>query len=159
MENLRNEVVKLLEMKLGEGYQILPEDKRKNNEYILHGICIHKDGESVSPVIYLEKFIPPYVKGEMDPEEIARAFLKKYLQERFPQDIAADLKDFGMMKDKVRIKMVNHAANLRELGNSPHRKFLDLAITYYLEITIAGQSASIAITNKLMESWGITKVN
>lgn len=157
MENLRNEVVKLLEVELGEGYQILPEDKRKNNEYILHGICIHKEGESVSPVIYLEKFIPPYVKGEMDPEEIARAFLKKYHQEMIPQDIAADLKDFGMMKDKVRIKMVNHAANLRELGNSPHRKFLDLAITYYLEITIAGQSASIAITNKLMESWGTTE--
>lgn len=159
MENLRNEVIKALERKLGARYQITPKDKVKNNGLTLHGICIHKAGDAISPVVYLEEYILPYAKGELNPEEIADTFLKICHEEEVPQNVAANLKDFGMMKERVRIKLVNHAANLRELENSPHRRFLDLAVTYYLdmELSVAGQHASVAITNELMEIWGVTE--
>lgn len=159
MENLRNEVIKALERKLGARYQITPKDKVKNNGLTLHGICIHKVGDAISPVVYLEEYILPYAKGELKPEEIADTFLKICHEEEVSQDVAANLKDFGMMKERVRIKLVNHAANLRELENSPYRRFLDLAVTYYLdmELSVAGQHASIAITNELMEIWGVSE--
>lgn len=64
-----------------------------------------------------------------------------------------------MIKEKIRIKLINHAANIGELGNIPHRKFLDLVVIYYLdmELLITGHSASAIITNELMEIWGITE--
>lgn len=159
MENLRNEVIKSLKIKLGEEYEIYPKDKRKNNGLALHGVCIHKKGDSISPVVYLEEFIQHNVIGELNPENLADIFLKKCHQEEIPQTVVAGLKDFGMVKERVRIKLVNHAANLRELVNSPHRKFLDLAIAYYLDLDIAisGQHASVAITNELMEIWGVSE--
>lgn len=48
MENLINKVIEALEMRLGEGYTIIPKDKRKNNGLILHGICICREGDSIS---------------------------------------------------------------------------------------------------------------
>ena len=159
MENLRNKVVEALEMKLGEEYKIIPKDKRKNNGLNLHGICIHREGDSVSPTFYLEDFIQHYDMEEPNPEEIADLILKTCHQDNIPQNVADHLKDFGMMKERVRIKLINHAANLSELGNIPHRRFLDLAVTYYLDmdLAIAGQHASATITNELMEIWGITE--
>lgn len=159
MENLRNKVIEALEAKLGEGYRVIPKDYRKNNGLILHGICIHRENDSVSPVIYVEEFIQHCDMGEMDPGGIADIILKTYHQEKIPQNVADHLKDFGMMKERVRIRLVNHAANLRELANMPHRRYLDLAVTYYLdmELEMAGRHASAAITNELMETWGLTE--
>ena len=156
METLRNEVIKALEGKLGEKYQIIPRDKRKNNGIIRHGICIHKENERVSPLVYLDEY-GFSAMGEMNPDDIADVLLRAYRQKKIPQNIATDLWDFGWAQKRIRVRVVNYDANLETLDKSPHRKFLDLAITYYLEMAIAGQGASIAITNKLMESWGITE--
>lgn len=156
METLRNEVIKALEGKLGEKYQIIPRDKRKNNGIIRHGICIHKENERVSPLVYLDEY-GFSAMGEMNPDDIADVLLRAYRQKKIPQNIATDLWDFGWAQKRIRVRVVNYDANLETLDKSPHRKFLDLAITYYLEMAIAGQGASIAITNELMESWGVTE--
>ena len=71
MENLINKVIETLEMRLGEGYTIIPKDKRKNNGLILHGICICREGDSISPVIYPEEFDQDCSMGNPDPEKVA----------------------------------------------------------------------------------------
>ena len=40
MEEFMNDVIKALEMKLGEGYRIFPKEQRKNNQ-----ICQKGEGE------------------------------------------------------------------------------------------------------------------
>ncbi len=159
MENLRNKVIKALGIKLGEEYEIIRKDKRKNNGLILHGICIRRGNDPVSPVIYLEDFTQYHGMGEPSPEEIADILLEAYHQEKTSRNAADRLEDFGMMREKVRIKLINYAANLKELGNIPHRRFLDLAVTYYLDMgrTITGQHAFAAITNRRMGIWGVTE--
>lgn len=162
MENLINKVIEALEMRLGEGYTIIPKDKRKNNGLILHGICICREGDSISPVIYPEEFDQDCSMGNPDPDEVADSILKIYSQSTpniIPRNVSDYLKNFIMVKEKIRIKLINHAANIGELGNIPHRKFLDLAIIYYLDMEplITGHSASAIITNELMEIWGITE--
>lgn len=162
MENLINKVIEALEMRLGEGYTIIPKDKRKNNGLILHGICICREGDSISPVIYPEEFGQDCSMGNPDPEEVADSILKIYSQSTpniIPRNISDYLKNFIMIKEKIRIKLINHAANIGELGSIPHRKFLDLAVIYYLDMQplITGHSASAIITNELMEIWGITE--
>ena len=159
MEKFMNDVIKALKMKLGEGYRIFPKEQRKNNELVLYGICIHKENESVSPVVYPEKFMLPYIAGVLNAEKIADVLLEQCRQGEISQNIAACLGDFKLMKDKVRIRLVNYGANFGELEGMPHRKFLDLAITYYLDMQadLAGQNGAGAITNVLMDIWGISE--
>ena len=159
MEEFMNDVVKALKMKLGEGYRIFPKEQRKNNELVLYGICIHKENESVSPVVYPEQFILPYIVGVLDAEKIADILLEQCRQGKISQDMAVHLDDFGLMKDKVRIRLVNYGANSSELEGVPHRKFLDLAITYYLDMQadLAGRNGAGAVTNALMDMWGVSE--
>ena len=159
MEEFMNDVIKALKMKLGEGYRIFPKEQRKNNELVLYGICIHKENESVSPVVYPEQFILPYIVGVLDADKIADILLEQCRQGKISQDMAVHLDDFGLMKDKVRIRLVNYGANSSELEGVPHRKFLDLAITYYLDMQadLAGQNGAGAVTNALMDMWGISE--
>lgn len=159
MEEFMNDVIKALKIKLGEGYRIFPKEQRKNNELVLYGICIHKENESVSPVVYPEEFILPYIAGILDAEKIAGILLEQCRQGEISQDAAACLGDFKLMKDKVRIRLVNYGANSSELEGVPHRKFLDLAITYYLDMQadLAGQNGAGAITNALMDRWGVSE--
>lgn len=154
MENLRNKVMEALKMKLGEEYTIIPKDNRKNNGLIMHGICINREGDSVSPVIYVDELIRHCCMGEQSPEKVADQILKTYLQNEIPQNVAVHVRDFDKMKELVRIMLINHDANVSELENIPHRKFLDLAVTYYLEME---PGASATVTNRLMEIWGITE--
>lgn len=157
MENLRKKVIETLEMKLGKEYEVISQDKRKNNGLILHGICVHRKGDCIGPVLYMEEFIHHSDIDEPDPEEIADSFLKIYHQDKVPRNTADRIKDFGMMKESVGIRLINYAANAGELEKVPHRRFLDLAITYYLDMELAGQHGAAAITNGLMQIWGTTE--
>ena len=159
MEEFMNDVIKALKMKLGEGYRIFPKEQRKNNELVLYGICIHKENESVSPVVYPEEFVLPYIAGVLNAEQIADILLEQCCQGEISQEAAAHLADFKLMKDRVRIRLVNYGANSGELEGMPHRKFLDLAITYYLDMqaAIAGRNGAGAITNALMDIWGVSE--
>ena len=134
MENLRNKVIQALEMKLGKEYRIFPKEQRKNNEVVRHGICIRRGDDSVFPMVYVDDFVDPYAVGELTPGNIADILLECCNQDKIPLNIAEDLKDFEKKKELVRIRLVNYAANARELENSPHRRFLDLAIVYYLDM-------------------------
>lgn len=157
MKQFMNDVTNALKMKLGGKYQVFEKEQRKNNGLVLHGICIRKENEDISPIVYPEEFMLPYIVGILDAEKIADLLLEQYCPEEISQNTAAHLKDFGMMKEKVRIKLVNHDANAGVLEDCPHRRFLDLAITYYLdmELAVAGQNAFIPVTNELMEVWGV----
>ena len=159
MDEFRKKVIKELEGVFGDGYQALPYDKLKNNEVILHGICIHKENETVSPVIYLEEYILPYAAGKMTVKEIAAEMLERYCREDMPRNIADHVEDFQMMKDRVRIKVINYDANIRRLEQVPHRRFLDLAIVYYLdmEVSIEAGKVTIEIKNELMERWNVSE--
>ena len=117
MEEFMNDVIKALKMKLGEGYRIFPKEQRKNNELVLYGICIHKENESVSPVVYPEEFILPYIMGVLNAEKIADILLEQCRQGKISQDMATCLDDFGLMKDKVRIAFDREGyGNLYEEG-------------------------------------------
>lgn len=157
MEKFMNDVIKALKMKLGEEYQVFPKEQRKNNGLALYGICIHKEGEVISPVVYPWEYMMPYIAGILNAEKIADLLLEQCCHREISQSAADHLKDFGLIKEKVRIKLINHDANMGNLENCPYRRFLDLAITYYLdmELAAAGQNAFIPVTNELMEVWGV----
>lgn len=161
MEEFRNEIIRELRKKLGEEYHVFPQDKCKNNRLYLHGICIQRGNGLMNPVMYLEEFILPYAAGKINAAGIADVLLERYRREAIPQAAAERLTDFDAMKEKIRIKVINYGANSERLETIPHRKYLDLAVAYYLdmdmEMELAGQKASIEVTNELMGIWGTTE--
>lgn len=76
MEQFMNDVINALKMKLGGKYQVFEKEQRKNNGLVLHGICIHKENEDISPIVYPEQFILPYIVGILDAEKIADLLLE-----------------------------------------------------------------------------------
>ena len=159
VDDFRKEVIKELEKKLGNGYCIFPKDKLKNNNFTVHGICIRKRDEVIGTVVYVDEYILLYAVGLMKLEKIADELIQQCHKGEIPSKIADDLEDFGRMRDKVRIRLINYDANPTELKNVPHRKFLDLAVTYYLDIdvTISEGNASIIVSNELMERWNVAE--
>lgn len=161
MDEFRKEVIRELEKKLGDGYDIFPKDNTKNNGFTAHGIFIHKKDNPIGAVAYLDGYIILYAAGVMTPENIAAELTRQCSGERIPipQSEINDLENFGRMQDKLRLRLINYAANSAELEKIPHRKFLDLAVTYYLDIGIeTGEgSGALIIPNGLMEIWDATE--
>ena len=155
MDDFRKKVIKELEKKLGDGYEILPSNNTKNNGLILHGICIHKKGEPITPVVYLNTYILFYVSEILTMEEIADKILLEIREEIIPHNIAEYVRNFEAVKDRIRIKVVNYDANIQSLKNMPHRKYLDLAISYYLDMETSAKTnhATAGITNRIAEIW------
>ncbi len=159
MEVFRKEVIKELEKKLGNGYYIFPKDKLKNNNLTVHGICIRKRDEIIGTVVYVDEYILLYEIGLMELEKIADELIQQCHKGEISSKIVDDIDDFDRMRDKVRIRLINYDANPTELKNVPHRRFLDLAVTYYLDIdvTIAEGNVSIIVSNELMERWNVAE--
>lgn len=159
MDDFRNEIIKELEKKLGNGYDIFPKDRIKNNGFTAHGILIHKKDNIIGAVAYLDGYILLYAAGVMTLENIADELILKCSEDGIDPNAINDIEDFGRMQDKVRLRLINYAANSAELENIPHRKFLDLAVTYYLDIDMeTGEgNGALIIPNELMEIWDATE--
>ncbi len=159
MDEFREEVIGELKRRLGNKYQILPYDKVQNNEITLHGICICHENAKINPIIYLEEYILHYIVGIMTLEEIADDLLEKYYKDEMPMNAADHLNEFSVMRDRIRIKVINYGANSHRLGRIPHRKFLDLAIVYYLdmEIRIGSRNVTAEINNRMMRIWNVSE--
>ena len=152
----RKDVMKALESMLGKGYEISPYDRRDNSGSVLHGICIRRTGEDVAPVLYLEEIILYCISEKVPREHLPGVLLQIYRQEEVPQDIADGLNDLVKQRDLVRIKLVSHGANAEALESRPHRRFLDLAVVYYLDLEehTGIKDATAEVTDQVAEDLG-----
>ncbi len=126
----------------------------KNNGIMLTGLAIIKNGETVSPVIYLEDYFERYEEGigmEMIVNEIYDMF-NTFENPDFPVDM---LKDFKSLKDKVFYRLINYEKNREVLKTMPYVSYLDLAITFHVMVEQNESGQFMAqIENKHMEFWG-----
>lgn len=102
----------------------------KNNGIKLDGLVIRKNNETVSPNIYLNSYFDSYQLGEplhCIMEQIAKQYFDIRQEQQFEVD---NLLDFQAVKDQIIIRLVNYEKNREVLKNCPHKRFLDLAVTY-----------------------------
>lgn len=140
------------------------KDVQKNNNIILHGLIIGSDkNRDVAPTIYIDK----YMKDEEDAvyeqeylEDVIADIQEQYeagqKEVAYIQSIMDSLLDFDMMKEKIYFSLVNYDKNKDFLMKIPHRKFLDLAITYRMLIksTKNGEVINSIVSNDVLERWG-----
>lgn len=130
----------------------------KNNGVIRTGICGKKEGESVSPVIYLDGYC----------EEVRQGGEKESVMRRIAEEIRAgreigdpvkgiDWKEYSSAAPLLRLMAVNTKANREVLSSLPHIRMADLSGIACLEIPVSETCGRVKVTNALLESWGVGK--
>lgn len=129
----------------------------KNNGVVMQGFALRRPGEKVVPTIYTEGFYTDYLEGR-DLEDILEDFLEIYEEqgEALPPDVEF-FEDYGKVKKRLSLKLVNGKKNKKMLAEMPHKDFLDMAVVFYclVDSPFAG-TAAILIKDAHMENWGVT---
>lgn len=128
----------------------------KNNGVHLTGIVIMPEDENLAPNIYMENFYEEYLAGDQI-EDLADAAAQFYEGHRVQEDISLpDVTDFEAVKDLICFRPVNGERNREMLKSMPHRQFLDLAVTYYIPVTVESDSdGRITVTDRHFCLWGV----
>ena len=130
---------------------------RKNNGVVLDAIILHNKAEQLSPCIYLNHYYEQYKQGVTE-EEIIKEMLnvangsKGEVEQQLL--ITSEITHFSKLSDFICYKLVNAKMNEELLKTVPHKKFLDLAIVYYVICNIEQDGiGTILIQNSFFEEW------
>lgn len=113
-----------------------------------------QDGENVTPNIYMEGFYREYLDGRRM-EDIEADAARLYEGCRIKGGLSLpDMTDFEAVRGLICFKLVNRERNREKLKSMPHRDFLDLAIVYFVPVTIDGEkSGTITVTDHMFRLW------
>lgn len=128
----------------------------KNNGIVLDGITLLNKGENAGPNVYLNSFFESYQMGK-PLNVIMNEIIECHLRAKEGTTIEeVDILNFELVKDKIVVRLVNYEKNKEQLEHCPHKRFLDLAITFrYLASKDAMGLASSLIFDKEFEYWNI----
>ena len=150
-------ILEALAERFGEDSKIEYKEVLKNNGIKLDGLVVRFPNKSISPTVYVNDYYDRYVGGE-DIDDIADHIEWLIKNNSIKDDFNPEsLILFDNIKDRIVYKLVNYEKNEDLLNTVPHKKFLDLAIVYYIAIKEdIFESASILINNAHLELWGKT---
>ena len=121
------------------GFEVIIAPVLKNNGLKLTGITIKTD--QASPTLYLVS-VPEEHRNPFMVPRIADEILEK--AQNF-EDAAPVVELTGLM-ERIMPRLVNYGWNIELLGTLPHRRFLDLAVTYAIDV---GENASCRVSNEM----------
>lgn len=130
----------------------------KNNGRQYTGITIKSEETNIAPQIYLESFYEAYLDAQ-PLESIVCQIQETYEEHRNTRNLDVNsVLDFDAAKTKICYKLVNADRNRELLQQMPHRLFQDLAVVYYLPVSIREEyDSSLTIRHELMECWHVTE--
>ena len=144
---------------LGADYHIEVSEVVKNNGVIRNALVIRKEGEFVSPTIYLESFFEDFKNGVVLMNVVGEV-VKMYHASSVPAaGMEMDFfRDFSEVSGRMYYKLVNYEKNRGSLKDIPYRKVLDLAMVPLCRVDndIIG-SGNITVTNTHLKMWEISE--
>jgi hypothetical protein len=156
-ETMQQLIIKALQKELGDTYSIFIHEVLKTN-LVLDGLSILKQGENVSPSIYLNSFYKDLESG-VPLTVVINNILSIYKQCSFPGYLdVSKILDFSNVKNNLFVKLINKHLNEKLLENVPHTYFLDdFAITVHCKLNQIKEGLfSFAITNDYLKAWNLT---
>lgn len=144
---------------LGDGYTVSINEIVKNNNVQYNGLILRKNGQTITPNIYLNNFYERYIEQD-DFEGILQEIWLTYENARNhvqPENFDFEL-DWEKQKEKVVYHLVNYEKNKEKLELVPHFRFLDLAVTFDCVLQAKEESIfMLPITNDILECWEIDR--
>lgn len=150
-----DDVKRCIEWNVEEGFDVRINRIIKNNSVELDGVVFFKDGDHISPNIYLNSYFDRYQNGE-SVEAIANEIIKVYFNAMHDQGKENyDLQfSFESMSASIIFRLVNFTKNRKLLEELPHIRFLDLAITFHCLVRQDENGiGTVRITTEHMNSW------
>lgn len=118
------------------------------------------EGFATGTVIQLGSFYREFLKGYRMTDlvlKIAAAYEDSRIYDDFPLE---SIHDYGKVKSRICYALINRKENYPMLQETPHIRFLDLAIIFYIPLSITRDRIDrIIIKKTMMEGWGITNPN
>lgn len=147
--------------KLGEEYTVEIRHVYKNNSVKLCGLVISKNTMRVSASIYLNSFYEEYKKGSSIvniTNNIVEAY-KSEINDRlkvYEKFVLAD--SYEIAKNNIVARIINKDMNEVLLKDTPHLKFLDLAIIFYYIVEESDtDTTSVRITDSIIKMWDVDR--
>lgn len=147
-------IVDLLQERMGDAYEIKVIHVIKNNDVELTGIAITRQEDSIFPTIYLEGLYEEFKEGAR-----LSSLVEKIINCHEEQSMALELdmdffRDYDRVKDRIFYKLVSFEKNRKFLKDAPHLRWNDLAIVFYyaLEEDLV-EGGSIAVKRQHMLMW------
>lgn len=147
-------MVSLLQDKMGDAYEIQVIKVTKNNDVELTGVALTRQGDSIFPTIYLENLYTDYREGE-SLEVLADKIINCHEEQSMALDLEMDFfRDYDRVKDRIFYKLVSFEKNKKYLEDAPYLRWHDLAITFYYAVEEdVVRGASITIRREHMLMW------
>ena len=140
-----------------EGYDFRVEKIVKNNDYTYAGVCMRSESGEIYPVVPL-KLLEEKYKEEKNMEALVDTF-KKSIDSELKMNFYY-IMEYGNVRDSIMLRVVNYEMNRGFLETVPHRRYLDLAVAYMVEIPDKEDVNKVycaMVSDKLMAEWGITE--
>lgn len=155
-EKFKEEIRERVQEKLEPGTEVSFHGLERNNGVETEGMEVREKGAAAAPVLHLDELYENYCKSGSMENAVSRAL--KLLEEKSPVDIEAVPKTWEAARGGIRAELVHYDWNRKILKSIPHRKFLNLAVTYRVELPASGDfRAGIRVNSRLMELWGATE--
>ena len=154
LEKLRD----LLEKRLEDGMKLRIETVNKYNNVVKDSLSIFKEGDNISPVIYLDDYYQKYLEG-MTIDTIAFQILSLYRKRALKDklDISAFM-NWNTACGRIIPRLINTLKNEKLLQTIPSKPFLNLSVIYvYLMDNFVEGRATITITNEQMNMWNVSR--
>lgn len=129
----------------------------KNNSVELDGLIVQRKNVRITPTVYLNGYYKQYLDGRSI-SSIADEIIAINQKERFLPNFEVDsYLDFGYVRNKIALRLINTQQNSILLESVPHRDYMDLSIVYYCYIDTYenGSVATALVHNSHMEQWGV----
>ena len=135
----------------------------KNNEKNLDGLLIKDRQSNIAPNIYVNDFYDAYRDG-MKLKDVC----EKIAEIRTMTDPGGDVDpakilEFKNVRDHVYVSLVNYELNRNYISERPYRRFMDLAVIYYINISECdliqdlGGRMILCITNDLLKGYKVSE--
>ena len=150
-------ILEALKERFGEECQIEYKEVLKNNGVKLDGVIVRQNNCVVSPTVYVNDYYEDFSDGENinDIADIIERLIRdNTIEDEFDAD---ELILFDNVKDRIVFKLINFERNKELLDTVPYKKYLDLAIVYYISVKEdIFECASILINNSHLKLWNKT---
>lgn len=155
-KTFKEEFKQRIEKELGGGITASFLDVEKNNQERYEGLEIKDENNPVLPILRLEELYEGY-KGSGSMEQTVSVALRELGR---CQEVSADMVPmiWEEARGRLRAELVHYGWNRESLKSIPHRRFLDFAVAYRVELPVQGElMGGIRVNNLLMGLWGITE--
>ncbi|SDB49813.1 DUF5688 family protein [Butyrivibrio sp. INlla16] len=145
-----------IQERLGEGYDVKVTEVMKNNDTMLTGITIQREGENVAPSMYINDTFERVERGEVSFDDAVNRLVDMYDSHKRPEINVDFFKDYDNVKDHLKICMINTDANSKLLEDTPHLDYGDLSGIVRFEFPNDElRGGTIMIKEQHLEAWGI----